>query len=62
MCTYNFVDVSIASKCSLPIQNSQKNQVKVANGEILHSEGKCTSIGVQGMCKVSKLEHKGLLL
>ncbi|XP_059456454.1 uncharacterized protein LOC132186493 [Corylus avellana] len=45
--THNFVDSSICKKISMSICREQRIKVKVANGEEILSEGKCTNLTVQ---------------
>ncbi|KAF5447056.1 hypothetical protein F2P56_032635 [Juglans regia] len=42
--TYNFVDTAVASKCGLTIQQSDPLQVRIANGDMVASEGKCCNV------------------
>lgn len=45
--TYNFVDTIMTSKCGLRVLQSQSIPIKVANGDVLTSQGKCTSVAMQ---------------
>ncbi|XP_059458363.1 uncharacterized protein LOC132187956 [Corylus avellana] len=45
--THNFVDSSVCKKVRMSICSEQRIKVKVANGEEVLSEGKCTNLKIQ---------------
>lgn len=42
--THNFLDFTLVQKCKLALQRGQPIQVRVANGEVLTSDGRATII------------------
>lgn len=54
--THNFMDDSVVTRSQLPIQKMEQIQVKVASGEKISSEGRCTDVNfkVQGNIFVTK--------
>ncbi|KAF5470911.1 hypothetical protein F2P56_011397 [Juglans regia] len=55
--THNFVDTAVASKCGLAIQQSEPLQVRIANDDLVASEGKCCNVPllIQGTTFLSDL-------
>jgi hypothetical protein len=45
--THNFLDPAIARKAKLPQLTSEKIVVKIANGELMSSEGKCSAVSMK---------------
>jgi hypothetical protein len=44
--THNFVDTSIYEKTHLLIQKEQRIRVRIANGELMVSEGNCLNVQI----------------
>ena len=44
--THNFVDISLFSQLHIPVDTSQVLEVKVANGEVLRTQGLCEAISL----------------
>ena len=44
--THNFVDTSRFSQLHIPVDTSQVLEVKVANGEVLRTQGLCKAVSL----------------
>ena len=44
--THNFVDTSLFSQLHIPVDTSQVLEVKVANGEVLRTQGLCEAVSL----------------